>query len=170
MFLKKLFNFKKDKSEEIQNWNNKLLEIVNLDKYRQINFPVLILSDVMWDFRVFEKPENLIDRSIFEHWGIDFTLNKTNNDEKIVIDSDGDIFKLDHNCYDSHSKIGFSYPTIKKEPITIDKLKARIIAGINEYLEVMDVKELDRFDKMKKTIQSLTSIRDLILYIGYTEF
>ncbi|MBW1299044.1 hypothetical protein [Aquimarina litoralis] len=170
-FIRKLFP-KKKSQEEIQfDWNQLLQKIVDSLTSDELQYPIIILCDVLWDFRVFNTPEELIGGSIGGHWGLDHYFSGKTNELEIVIDSSGNTYKISHKHYHKETKTGFSYPSIPEGKETLENLKNRIIEGSTYfYSDIFPERENEIKDK-QEYVSILDSIEEVIEYVGtYMDF
>ncbi|WP_299677581.1 hypothetical protein [uncultured Dokdonia sp.] len=134
-FLSWIFNKRNPLSKE--KWSETLTKVVKAENQEDLRLPVILFdNDIAWEFEVFNTLEGLVDRSIYSHWG-----GLTPNDSQlnaIIVDSNGVIYKIDNDRYNEDLKIGYSFPIRQEKEFSLEEIKAKIIIGKNEYLEVFD--------------------------------
>ncbi|WP_298311846.1 hypothetical protein [uncultured Aquimarina sp.] len=170
-FLRRLISSKKNKEEIHLEWNKHLKKISDSLLNDNLEYPIILLCHVPWDFQVFNNPTELIGESIGGHWGLNDYFSKEADELEIVIDSSGKTYKLSHEHYHKETKTGFSYPSKLEGVETLDNLKKKIIEGSSSFFsDIFPEREEEIRDK-QNDICDLTSIKEVITYVGnYMKF
>lgn len=157
--LSKLF-LKKDKVKK-ENWSVTLTKIVESESNKDLQLPMLLIdNEIEWEFKVFPNLEELINTSIYSHWG-----GVTPNAPKLnatIIDCKGALYKIDNDCYNKELDIGYSYPKRVIGDIVISDLKKMIIKGCSEYIEVLEPDFKNYIISGMELINKSDSIKEII--------
>ncbi|AUC76291.1 hypothetical protein [Olleya sp. Bg11-27] len=176
-FIKRLFypklhsetsNVKKDQSEEINvGWNKHLEKVYQSIDNDKLNYPIIHFCHVLWDFKVYQNPSEIIGDSISGHWGFNEHLALEMDELEIIYDSKGNRFKLFHEHYNKITKTEFSYPSEFIKTETIETIKDRIIKGCKDYAEsYCEESERENIEIKIENIKNISSIKELIKYSG----
>ncbi len=164
-FIKRIF-LKKDYEKIELEWNKKIEKAYKSVKNDKLEYPIIMFSDVFWDFSVYINYTDLIRESIAGHWGLNEYLHSGSHKSDIVIDSKGNQFELSHEHYDEITKIEFSYPSIFIKKETFENIQERIIHSCEEYIECYSKESKEKNIESKiHRIKKMNSIRELILLV-----
>ncbi|MEP0265395.1 hypothetical protein [Dokdonia sp.] len=161
-FIKRVFYPKKNGGKIDLEWNEHLEKVYASIQEDELKYPIIMFSDIVWDFRTYQEPIVLIGESISGHWGLNEDLANTTDESTIVIDSSGKSYTLSHQHYDKETKTGFSYPSNVVEHETLENMKKRIIDGCHDYTALFCERNI-LVEKIE-TVKKIDSFRELILF------
>ncbi len=164
-FLSWIFNKTNDLLED--EWSETLIKIVKAENFEDFRLPIILFdNNIEWEFEVFYTLEDLVNNSIFSHWG-----GVTSNDSQIdamIIDSNGMIYQIDNNCYNEDLKIGYSFPRKQQQKCSIEELKEKIAIGSKEYIDVFDPSSKISILKGIELVNKSNSIIEVIDLVNST--
>jgi len=177
IFLKEVFKSEhKFSREDKLDWSQKI-NVINVSKKDlRLVFPVIKIDYwTKWDFEVFNSSEKIIEYSIDQHWGLNDYIENKNNKQYIqksnIIDSTGQFFNLNHDCFNKEANLGFSYPDKLLGYRDLNKFKKQLIEGYKEYFQVFGIDNQEDKLKMLITLEEMATFKEVIKFIDtYLDF